>query len=235
VRRKHPSDPTSEASFESHLSTVTKLGLGMLILITMASTFSSQLTLSQPKFQHRIGTPMLKSAPPGATLKEFECVAERVFPIQFTQEMRAARREFFDGCDLGLEIEAHVRNMNAKSIPHDYYDFEFKARSGQDTLESFLAGQPSMVCKPKRKPIGETLAEAQRPDSLFRKHLEGIKKERDVVVLIVRPDSFEFFWKLRDWLHKEGYQINWDPDRFPVELFHFKYYGGGGGAVIDAN
>ena len=38
-RRNPYSDPTSEAAFESHLSTVTKLGLGILVLILALGVF----------------------------------------------------------------------------------------------------------------------------------------------------------------------------------------------------
>jgi hypothetical protein len=222
ARRKHPTDPTSDAAFESHLSTVTKLGLGMLILITMATTFSSSLTIAQPKFKRHLGAPVIAAASEKADSRAFECRGERAVPFSL-EGMEKDLVQYLSGPIRGDDMEKLAEEYNAKNLAHDYYRFEFQPKSGHPILPN----EPGIVLHPKSDTQGETLAELKQPDSKFRKHLEKLDKEKDVVILRVWPDSFAFFRDLRDWLQSEGYQISWHPVATPLQLLHPRFYGGG--------
>jgi hypothetical protein len=213
MARKHPSDPTSDAAFESHLSTVTKLGLGMLILITMASTFSSSLTIAQPKFAHNFRLPLMKLASPDAKGVSFECRNGRCFPVQLT-ELIPIYREFFDAYEMNQDMDRVAREFNNRNIQHEYFTLDFRAHCGEEEFPD----EPAIRCLPKSDTQGETLEELVKEGSVFRKRLETINKEVDVVHLNVWPDSFQFFRDLREWLTKEGYQIGWFPQNRPIVL-----------------
>ena len=221
MRRRGASDLSSEGSFDAFLGTVTKNGLGMLVLVAMASTFSSQLTLGQDKFKRSLGTPLIQLAPRDAKSVAFECRGARVVPLEFTA-LFAPYKAFFTAFDLGQNMEQLAQQYNAKKLGNDYFTFEFKAHSG----EGDFPNEPAVLIRP-RPSVGETFAEADKPGSAFRKRLLTIDKNRDVVFLGVRPDSFELFRELREVLQKDGYQVGWLPDEKPILLPHPKRLGPG--------
>jgi hypothetical protein len=62
-----------------------------------------------------------------------------------------------------------------------------------------------------RKHPGETIAEAQRPDSMFAKFLERVRKERCYVSCLLNGDSFEAFFAVRDMARRAGVDVSWEP------------------------
>jgi hypothetical protein len=119
-------------SFDSFLSIVTKNGLGMLILVAMASTFTNEQVLSEPRFKRptgdtvdkktpvvaqvpakapakrTLGTPLVKKAPDNAKVVDFECLGSGVFPIDFKSIDRAY-------WDFWLEL-AMAANLDVRSV-----------------------------------------------------------------------------------------------------------------------
>jgi hypothetical protein len=226
MRQKKQSscDLTSEGSFESHLSTVTKNGLGMLVVLAMASTFSGSLTLQEPKFRRELGTPLMKWGGAEAKGVEFECYAGRVFPMNFDafKEDGLAFLRAYPGGDMNQL----AKKYNTKGYAHDYYRIEFQARSGDPRTPD----KPAIQCTPKPS-VGETLDQLQKADSIFRKQLKDFDKTKDVIVLRVWPDSFQAFRDLREILQKEGYQVGWFPEEKPIQLM--LRFGGGLGPPIN--
>jgi hypothetical protein len=219
-------------SFDSFLSIVTKNGLGMLILIAMASTLTNDQVLSEtarfkeakverarqpeaivrkePQLRLSVGTPLVKKLPAGRKFAFFECLGERVFPSDVTEVEKPAN-EFFGGIDQGANVDELAEKLNKRRVANQWYTFEFKARG----VSPFFPNEPAILFHPKSKEQGETWDELQTPDSLFRRKLQNIDKTRDVVNLRVWTDSFVFFRSLRDWLQSEGYTIRWDPVNAP--------------------
>jgi hypothetical protein len=210
-------------SFDSFLSIVTKNGLGMLILIAMASTFSNVQTLGMAKFKRSLGTPIIKQSAPGAKGVYFECVNGRIIPVDF-QVIMTAERDFFNAFEQGGNPDTLAAEYNAKGFKNDYYTFEFKARSGEPNL----VNEPVILFHPRKdKAVGETLAELEKADSLFSKRLQGLDKAQNVVILFVRAESFPFFRDLRSYLQDKGYQISWQPIDKPLWLLRPRLGGGG--------
>jgi hypothetical protein len=226
-----------DKSFESFLGVVTKNGLGMLILVAMASTFTSEQTLSEakfrtppsqekektpvaaPKVRKTLSTPLYRLAPAGAKSVFFECLGERLFPVDLRAAGFAnADREFFDAYRKGKNMEQLAQQMNAQAIPHDYYRFEFRAKGG----EAPFIQVPIIVCHPKQPGMGEPLDEALKEGSVFRQKIKeflpGVPKDLSVVYLRVWPDSFALFRELREHLEKEGYLTTWEPANKPLWL-----------------
>jgi hypothetical protein len=223
MRHRRTSELSSEGSFDSFLGTVTKNGLGMLILVAMASTFSSQLTLGQAKFKHNLGTPMVRTAPLGTKAVGFEIRADRVFPVDY-EPIAQIDKDYFGAFDRGANMQETAQQFNAKGFAHAYYKLEFKAQSGEPDLPN----EPAIYLHPKPGPLGETLDEAQKPDSVFRKRLQGIDKNTGVVFFRVWSDSFKTFRDLRGWLQQEGYpQIGWAPTEKSMFFLHPRFGGGG--------
>jgi hypothetical protein len=202
---------------------VTKNALGMLVLLAMASTVTSQLTLSKKEFKRNLGTPLIRLAAPGAKAVEFECRRERVFPIEADDALKRADSDFFKTVGDG-NSEQVAQQYNARKLTNAYYTFEFKAKSGVQPFPN----EPALLWRPRDGAVGETLGAAKKPGSVFRKRLEKIAKGQDVVYLRVWPDSFAFFRELRDWLQMEGHVIGWDPANRPLTWYHPRFYLPGG-------
>jgi len=224
-RKNSTCDLASEGSFESYLSTVTKNGLGMLVVLAMASTFSSQLTLGEAKFRRDLGSPIMQEAPEESEWVGFECRNGRFFPRTNLEVIIPDMRQFADPFRPAdeKELERLAREFNAKDYKHEFYTFEWKVRAGHP----FLPDKPGVFCRPRRDDQGETLAEVQRPDSAFRQRLKPLKG-KVVVFVRVWSDSFEVFRQFRDWLRAEGHDISWQPADGPDVLLHPFYYGGSG-------
>jgi hypothetical protein len=240
-------------SFDAFLSIVTKNGLGMLILVAMASTFTNDAVLSEPRFQPvrperptrpvlqgdelvlkqprlklRMGIPLVKKAAPDAKVLNFECRGERVFPFDF-KGIELAYSQFFQAFKDGADMTVKAQQFNAQHLNNEWYNFEFKARCG----EPGSPDDPAIYFVPKSKTQGEALGDATKLASLFRRKLQTIDKEKDVVALRVWSDGFEFFRELRAWLQTEGYLIQWTPVETPLFLLHPERYGAGGLVDID--
>jgi hypothetical protein len=224
MRRRGASDLSSEGSFDAFLGTVTKNGLGMLVLVAMASTFSSQLTLGQGKFKRSLGTPIVQLAPPGTKVVGFECLRGRAFPMEF-ETFAQADKDFFNASNQGANMDQLAAQYNAQQIAHPYWKLEFKGQGGHPEFPN----EPTILLHPKPGPLGETLEEAQKPESVFRKRLQTLDKKNAVVHLRVWADSFKEFRELRDWLQREGYEVGWFPAERPICLLHPVRFPGGPG------
>jgi len=62
-----------------------------------------------------------------------------------------------------------------------------------------------------RKHPGETIAEAQRPDSMFAKFLARVRKEHCYISCLLNGDSFEAFFAVREMARRAGLDVSWEP------------------------
>jgi hypothetical protein len=212
----------NEGTFDSFLSTVTKNGLGMLVLVAMASTFSSQLTLSQGRFQRNLGTPLVKKAPPGMTPVYYECADNRLRPVEW-DSIRGEVSAFLD--TFAPNREDLARQYNSRGLGNAYHTFEFKIRGGLRNAPDV----PGVLMHPRAKDLGETLVQVKDANSAFRKRLKALDPGRHAVILFVRGDSFEFFRGVREILQQEGFRHGWHPLDEPLIVTA----GGGGGLDTD--
>ena len=58
---------------------------------------------------------------------------------------------------------------------------------------------------------GETIDEASNPASLFGKFLTKLHPNREYILLLVNPDSFDAFYAIRELAMKAGVEISWQP------------------------
>jgi hypothetical protein len=208
-------------SFDSFLSIVTKNGLGMLILIAMATTFTSEQALSQPKFKKLLGTPLIKTAPTTLKPHAFECRGGRIVPAEadiITNQIG----EFLTA--QGARRDQLAQQFNAANFGNDFHTFEFQARCGDDPVPDL----PAVMFRPREAALGDTLEDVKNPEGHFRKRLKIFDKTKDAIILFVRPDSFEFFRAVREVIQQEGFPIGWHPVDRPLKI-----YPGGGGFTID--
>jgi len=209
-------------SFDSFLSIVTKNGLGMLILIAMATTFTSEQALSQPKFKKNLGTPLIKMAPPGLKAHLFECRGGRIVPVDTSGIIKQAS-DFFVAKE--PQLSELARQYNAANLGTEYFTFEFQAQSGDEQYPNL----PGILLKPREPARGDTLDDVKNPERPFRQQLKGLDPGKDALILIVRPDSFEFFRAAREVIQHEGFKIGWHPWEKPLQWIPV----GGGGFTID--
>jgi hypothetical protein len=58
---------------------------------------------------------------------------------------------------------------------------------------------------------GETIDEARNPESLFGKFVAKLRPDREYILLLVNPDSFDSFYAVRDLAMRAGVEISWQP------------------------
>ena len=219
MRRRGASDLSSEGSFDSFLSTVTKNGLGMLVLVAMASTFSSQLTLGQAKFKQDLGTPLLKPAPVGLRPEYFECRGNRVFPVELSFLQPDVDR-FFKFALSPEQKQQVVQELNALKRTNDFHRFVFEPDFNR--LKVHL--------RAREGPGGFSLEDLKAPDSAFGKYLTRLSAHERYLFFDVRADSFPAFREARAFAKAKGFQIGWEP--MPADReFSFTYGVGPGGAL----
>jgi hypothetical protein len=215
-RRKRYSDISSEGSFDSFLSTVTKNGLGMLVLLAMASTVSSQLTLAQPKFKRSLGTPLVKPAPAGLSPVYLDCTKNRVLPIDM-DFLKADVDRYFRA--FGAERDRVARELNAAKRGNAYHEFEF-IPSGP---------QLRVLRKAKGPDAGHGLddfkANAPAVEALFRRW----NPRQQYLYFLVVGDSFEVFREVRQYAQARGFAIGWEPRTSAETLYTTYAFGPGGG------
>jgi len=221
MRRRH-GDEIFGKSFDSFLGVVTKNGLGMLILVAMASTFTSEQTLSQAKFRRDLGTPLVRQAPPGRKAVYFECRGNRVLPIDLAFVRADIDRIFGKNLFPNAQI---MEELNAQNRMNDYHRIEF--HPDRDFVK--------VLFKPKEGKLGFSLAEfkGKEKQSEFDAYLGRLNSQEQVVYFLVRPDSFEVFRQARDLARSKGFLVGWGPLAASKEVDFVFGFGLGGNLHID--
>jgi hypothetical protein len=217
MRRKHQGEIFGK-SFDSFLGVVTKNGLGMLILVAMASTFTSEQTLSQGKFRRDLGTPMVRWAPPDRTPIFFECRGNRVLPIDI-EFVRADVGRIFG---VGFPSPQIADELNGQKKTNEYHRIEYHPEGNR----------VKVLYKPRDGKVGFSLAEFKDKErqSDFNAYLDRWKGKDHVAWFMVRPDSFEVFRQARDLARDKGFLFYWEP--LIAEKEAGIVFGGGGGGQL---
>lgn len=222
MRRRHRGEIFGK-SFDSFLGVVTKNGLGMLILVAMASTFTSEQTLTQGKFRRDLGTPMVRFAPPGRKPIDFECRDNRVLPIDVSVVEPDLNR-VFGKFDLLPNVRI-IDELNAQGKSSDYHRIEYRADGNR----------VKVLFKPRPEKVGFSLAEfkGKERQSGLATYLGRWKGEDHVAIFLVRGDSFEVFRQARDLARDKGFLFYWEPYSADKETAISFGFGGGGALPID--
>lgn len=221
MRRKHSQEIFGK-SFDSFLGVVTKNGLGMLILVAMASTFTSEQTLSQSKFKKQLGTPLVQPSPPGRKVVDFECAGNRVLPFELDLLEPDINTAFGIGGFGGLTPEK-IQHLNANHKKSEYHAI---------TFEPFFAGV-KVIARPKGNDVGFTLADVKAAASLYGTHIDKLDPAKRYLYFHVRADSFEVFREARELARAKGYAVGWEPLAAEKELSVIYSAGPGGQPGID--
>jgi hypothetical protein len=72
---------------------------------------------------------------------------------------------------------------------------------GGPVNDAFRAGLTAWTAEPVIDDRGETVEQALKPGSAFRRVIDALDPQQTAVTLWVYPDSFAMYRQLRDWLH----------------------------------
>jgi hypothetical protein len=208
-------------NLDSFLDTLTNT-VGALIFITL---FVSLIAAnSRPKTKITIQTPLFSTSK-----KEplwFEIKNNKISHLNLRQ---VREKE--------LELSSNLPNCNKPnaSNPADYLTSQ---NNYQSCLLSIVGRQSnfrvntknynvktvdngvSLVFEPVAPNIGETTKQLASADSEFKQVLSQFNTNKDYVLFIVRPNSFEAFRTARKQAWAAGYEVGWEPhpDNLPIKI-----------------
>ncbi|MEM8828742.1 MAG: hypothetical protein AAGE96_05225 [Cyanobacteria bacterium P01_G01_bin.19] len=128
-----------------------------------------------------------------------------------------------------LEFSGNLPNCNKPLTSTDAPDYSFRQDNYTSCLSSVLGRQSnftattqdynvrvvenglSLVFNPKSNQVGETTSQLIEPSSQFKQVLSQNNANRDYLIFIVRPDSFEAFREARKQAWEAGYEVGWEP------------------------
>ena len=210
VRRR-----TNKASLSQNLDSFLDIltnTVGVLMFISLFVTLIA--TGSSPKTSVKIQTPL--STPTDKESLWFELRSNRVSHL----DLRQVRDE-------ELKLSGNLPNCNKPS--RSASDYASRERIYQSCLLSVLGRQNnfrtntsnyrvetvdngvSLLFEPQSEEVGEAPNQLATPDSSFRQVLSRFNPQKDYLVFIVRPDSFEAFRAARKQAREAGYDVGWEP------------------------
>ncbi len=128
-----------------------------------------------------------------------------------------------------LEFSGNLPNCNKPLSSPSAPDYSFRQDNYTSCLSSVLGRQSnfrattqnynvrvvenglSLVFAPKSNEVGETTSQLIAPISQFKQVLSQHNADRDYLIFIVRPDSFEAFREVRKQAWDAGYEVGWEP------------------------
>jgi hypothetical protein len=146
----------------------------------------------------------------------FECQNNRVALIDIGAMMQEVERRFRDKAEQ-LKYQWEVQDVTEQVGA-------FKLRYTVERSRGMLDGAPTAGIKPAERgnysyglsgweviPVqvdrGETLEQAVKPGSQFRRVLDAIDPAETAVTFCVYPDSFQLYRKMRDLLYERGVTV----------------------------
>ena len=180
--------------------------VGVLMFISLFVTLIA--TGSAPTTNVNIQTPLSKS-----TEKDplwFEIGAKKVSHLNLRQ---VREKE--------LELTGNLPNCN-KPANGDLGNYEacllsvlgrqnnFRFRTSNYNVRAVDQGV-SLLFKPLSAQVGETMGQLAASGSQFKQVLEQFDPQKDYLIFIVRPDSFEAFRAARKQAWDAGYEVGWEP------------------------
>lgn len=128
-----------------------------------------------------------------------------------------------------LEFSGNLPNCNKPLTSTDAPDYSFRQDNYTSCLSSVLGRQSnftattqdynvrvvenglSLLFNPKSNQVGETTSQLIEASSQFKQVLSQNNANRDYLIFIVRPDSFEAFREARKQAWEAGYEVGWEP------------------------
>ena len=188
--------------------------VGVLMFISLFVTLIA--TGSRPKTQVTIQTPL--SSPTEKESLWFEINNNRVSYL----DLRQVREK-------ELELSGNLPNCNKPQDDGNSANAIISQNNYQSCLSSILGRQSnfrvntknyevravdngvSLTFNPLSPNIGETTNKLTSENSQFKQVLAKSNSNKDYLVFIVRPDSFEAFRAARKQAWAAGYEVGWEP------------------------
>ena len=178
--------------------------VGVLMFISLFATLIA--TGSSPKTRVTIQTPLSKP-----TEKEslwFEIQGNKVSHLN----LRDVREK-------ELELTSNLPNCNRAGGAANYQSClssilgrqsNFRATTDSYNVRTVDNGV-SLEFQPQTPNIGETTAQLSNAGSAYKQVLAQFNPQKDYIIFIVRPDSFEAFRTARKQAWNAGYDVGWEP------------------------
>lgn len=197
--------------------------VGVLMFISLFVTLIA--TGSSPKTRVTIQTPL--SSPTDKESLWFEIDNERVSHLNLRQ---VREKE--------LELSGNMPNCNQPLGNPGTTDFASRQNAYESCLLSIMGRQSnfradtknyrvgtvdrgvSLQFDPITENVGETSSQLTASNSDYRQVLSQFDPDRDYLIFIVRPDSFEAFRAARKQAWEAGYQVGWEPlaEDIPIKI-----------------
>ena len=202
-----------EQNLDSFLDVLTNT-VGVLMFISLFVTLIA--TGGSSKTKITIETPL--SSPTNKNSLWFEVNNKKVSHL----DLRQVREK-------ELELSSNLPNCNKPRGSAGSFDYGLRQDNYQSCLFSIIGRQSnfrattenydvrtvdrgvSLVFNPRSSEIGETSSQINAADSQFQRVLSQYNSNKDYLVFIVRPDSFEAFREARKQARKAGYEVGWEP------------------------
>ena len=128
-----------------------------------------------------------------------------------------------------LELSSNLPNCNKPSGAVGSADYNLRQNNYQSCLFSVIGRQSnfrattqnynvrtvdegvSLLFEPVSTEVGEATGQLNGTDSQFQQVLAKNDLNKDYLVFIVRPDSFEAFREARKQAWQAGYEVGWEP------------------------
>ena len=201
-RARRRNNHTSQ-NLDSFLDILTNT-VGVLMFISLFATLIA--TGSSPKTRVTIQTPL--SQPTKKESLWFEIQGNKVSYLN----LRNVRQE-------EIELAGNLPNCNKASGAANYQSClssilgrqtNFRTTTNSYNVRTVDNGL-SLEFEPQSPEIGETTAQLGAATSEYKQVLARFNPQKDYLVFIVRPDSFEAFRAARKQAWDAGYDVGWEP------------------------
>jgi hypothetical protein len=157
----------------------------------------------------RYRTPL--SAPVQTEEVTFECQNGRVTLVEIGRMLEEARSEM-RARSKDLQTRWEVTGTTAAAGAFRMRFLVEREREALDTARapgggSYRYGLTAWEMEPVQLVRGETLAEALKPGSAFRKVIDALDPQESAITLWVYPDSFALYRAIRDQLHSRDFVV----------------------------
>lgn len=181
--------------------------VGVLMFISLFVTLIA--TGSRPKTKVTIQTPLATSTDKQSIW--FEIKNNKVSHL----DLRQVREK-------ELEFSGNLPNCNKPTGGGDLSNYEscllsvlgrqnnFRVSTDNYEVKTVENGV-SLEFRPLSAEVGETTTQLTASDSQFKQVLSEFDTEKDYLIFIVRPDSFETFRAARKQAWDSGYEVGWEP------------------------
>ena len=188
--------------------------VGVLMFISLFVTLIA--TGSSPKTSVTIQTPL--ASPTDKESLWFELNGNKISHLN----LRRVREQ-------ELELSGNLPNCNKPRSSPNSSDYASGQSNYESCLLSILGRQTnfrastdnyqistvdrgvSLLFDPLSEDIGETSSQLAAPNSNYKQVLSQFNPNKDYLVFIVRPDSFEAFRAARQQAWDAGYEVGWEP------------------------